>query len=119
MTLTNGVVGSDDGNDQSPGLRPSSPPPPPPPYAKRPTEKKVGKRKASVKEKLGRKAERAAALLYAKALRNMETHPAPHGYGDGYYECGCSRCNQAMRLEAAAEKAGAAWERAVALNARV
>jgi hypothetical protein len=74
--------------------------------------------KASVKEKLGRKAERAA-LIYAKALRRMEKHPAPHGYGDGYYECGCPRCNRAMRLETSAEKAYAAWERAVALTVRM
>ena len=55
--------------------------------------------KATVKEKLGRKAKRAA-LLYAKALRKMEKHPAPHGYGDGYYECGCPRCDRAMTHEA-------------------
>ena len=72
---------------------------------------------AIVKAKIIRKAKRAA-LLYSKALRKMDKHPAPHGYGDGYYECMCRRCFRAMSLEAAAEEAKEAWERAVPLTTR-
>ena len=50
-----------------------------------------------------------AALLYKKAERKAARHPAPHGYGDGYFECPCARCKRAMLLQEAVERAHRAW----------
>ena len=52
--------------------------------------------------KLRRQAKRAARL-YAAAARKVDEHPTPHGYGDGFVECMCSRCDRAMRLTEEAE----------------
>ena len=38
-----------------------------------------------------------AALLYMKAERKAARHPAPHGYGNGYFECICDRCTLGAR----------------------
>ena len=51
-----------------------------------------------------------AALLYMKAERKAARHPAPHGYGNGYFECICDRCTRAILLEEAAAQAYAAWK---------
>jgi hypothetical protein len=51
-------------------------------------------------------------LLHVKARRKALKYPAPHGYGDGYYECPCKRCDRAMRNEAALEEAFEAWQNA-------
>ena len=64
-------------------------------------------------EKVIRKAERAA-LQYRKAERKAKAHPAPHGYGDGWSECSCRRCERSLTLEAKAEAAYQAWKDAVA-----
>ena len=66
-----------------------------------------------LKKVLARKAERAA-LLYTKAERKANKYPAPHGYGDGWSECTCSRCDRALKFEVAAEDAFAAWKSAAA-----
>ena len=58
-----------------------------------------------------------AELLYKKAQRKASKHLTPHGYGNGYYECPCPRCERAIRLEVEAEDAFAAWKSAVALYA--
>jgi hypothetical protein len=54
-----------------------------------------------------------AGRLYTQAMRKAEKHPAPHGYGDGFFECMCSRCCRATRLsdeaDILAEKAFAAF----------
>ena len=60
---------------------------------------------------LARKAERAA-LLYTTAERKAIKYPAPHGYGDGWSECTCPRCDRALKLEVAAERSFAAWKSA-------
>ena len=58
---------------------------------------------------LAGKAKRAW-VLYAKARRKALKYPAPHGYGDGYYECPCKRCDRAIRYDAAVEEAFKAWQ---------
>lgn len=58
--------------------------------------------KAARLHKLRRQAKRAARL-YTAAARKVYEHPTPHGYGDGFFECMCSRCNRAMRLTEEAE----------------
>ena len=61
------------------------------------------------------------AVLYAKAVLAGHTarkYPAPHGYGDGFSECMCSRCDRAMRLDEAAEEAWAEWKSAATQAAK-
>ena len=71
-------------------------------------------KRARKKERRRRALDRAHQL-YKTAERKRALTPAPHGYGDGYFECACKRCDRSARYEAAAEVARVAWERAVAL----
>ena len=52
---------------------------------------------------------RRAHRLYDKAKHKATKRPAPHGYGDGFHECMCNRCERSMRLEIAVQEAYAAW----------
>ena len=56
-------------------------------------------------EKALRRQAKRAAWVYAIAVRKARMRPAPHGYGDGSYECICSRCDKAAKLDTAAEAA--------------
>ena len=60
-------------------------------------------------EKALRRQAKRAAWVYAIAVRKARMHPAPHGYGDGSYECICSRCDKAAKLDTATEAAYATW----------
>ena len=63
-------------------------------------------------KELQREARRTAAS-YFKKQRKAKSRPAPHGYGNGFFECICKRCVRASTLDAAAEDAKQACETAL------
>ena len=63
-------------------------------------------------KKLARIAKRML-LRYDKAVLKASMHAAPHGYGDGFSECMCRRCERALWYQEAASEARAVWIRYV------
>ena len=59
-------------------------------------------------KKLARIAKRML-LRYDKAVLKASMHAAPHGYGDGFSECMCRRCERALWYQEAASEARAVW----------
>jgi len=77
-----------------------------------------GLRKTALRRK-AKQAARQAAWNFAVASREAHMHPAPHGYGNGFSECICRRCDRAMQLDAKVQTAHAAWMSAAAHYATV
>ena len=65
---------------------------------------------------LGEAELKAAHKAARKAERKAKVHQPlkPHGYGDGWSECSCRRCERSLTLEEKAEAAYQAWKDAVA-----
>ena len=52
-----------------------------------------------------------AARRFDQAKMRACARPAPHGYGNGFYECPCPRCERACRLECAVDDTVAEWKK--------
>jgi len=76
------------------------------------------KRRNPKLRKIFRDYKRAKARFEKLGMKAAMAPPAPHGYGDGFFECPCARCERSLKLLGMAEEAHAVLQAAKARYAK-